>query len=104
MAPKCCPGAYRHPASVALASIRQPGNGSHHLRVVPSVRAWHWNEQELANPVTSGTYSGKCVLTLPVFEPTERSFETQSVVSRVEKTVGEGVLTLPVFEPTERSL
>ena len=29
--------------------------------------------RNLADPVTCGTYGGKCVLTLPVFEATERS-------------------------------
>ena len=57
-------------------------------RVTPSTSCGVGMSRNLANPVTSGKYSGNCVLTLPILNPRRGPFEIQPVVPRVEKTVG----------------
>ena len=54
-----------------VPSTWQLGNGPHHLRVVPERDMGM--SMNLADLVSSGTYSGMCVSTGPVAEPTVMS-------------------------------
>ena len=61
-------------------------HNAHHLRVVSSIRAWLWYVYGLADPVSSGKYSGTFVFTATVAEPTVMSFTVPLNVCTIDAT------------------